>query len=62
MCGDCWLEKHLKWFFDGSYEFRPPVMMKEESPSICCFCGNKTKLGIFVREDPIKLQCIHKEE
>lgn len=57
MCGDCWLQRNFKWTDDGGVEFRPPVTCKTDKTEICCFCGNKTVLGIFVRHDPATLTC-----
>jgi hypothetical protein len=58
MCGDCWLAKNYSKTPEGEVEVRLPLMTKEP-PGECCFCGNKTVLGIFVRHDPLKLTCSH---
>ena len=59
ICGDCWLGDPEKFHWDenGDCHFRPPVQIKDIEPGVCCFCGNKTKLGIFVRADPKTLNC-----
>lgn len=61
MCGDCWIDRHpFEQYEDGSTYWRPPVQFKSP-PGTCCFCGNKTVLGIYVRHDPKKLKCKHEE-
>lgn len=59
MCGECWLEKHLKVHPNGDIEFRPPVRMLNAEKETCCFCGGPTRLGIYVRQDPKELKCQH---
>jgi len=52
ICNDCWKEKEPN---------RIPHRLIEAGVSnrneVCCFCGNLTQSGIYVREDPKKLQC-----
>lgn len=50
MCGACWYEQNR----DGE-----PVRVKNDSPQVCCFCGNRTSAGIYVRHDPAELECKH---
>lgn len=42
ICDDCW-------------EFRStaqPARLIDPDLEMCCFCGNYTKSGIYIREDP----------
>jgi hypothetical protein len=39
--------------------------LERSTPDTCCFCGQRTRLGIFVRWDPRdrqNLRCEHPEE
>lgn len=62
MCGECWLEKKLIFHENGDIEFTPPVQVKGVEPAQCCFCGQTTRMGIFVRHNPKNLNCDHKED
>ncbi len=54
ICRACWIERNPG---------RPPVVLTEEASEICCFCGNATTSGIYVREDPAKTpHCAHQDE
>jgi hypothetical protein len=54
-CEDCWAKAHP--------EGRVPVRIRDTAhPEECCFCGNATTAGIFVRHDPRDLSCTHPEE
>jgi hypothetical protein len=47
----------------GSVELiREPARVRDAKPSVCCFCGQQTRLGIFVRKDPRALNCKHPED
>lgn len=57
ICQKCWNEKNPD---------REPVHLKEEfaSQEACCFCGESTSAGIYVRFDPLQLRCkgIHRDD
>ncbi len=36
---------------------RFPVRIKPRLEEVCCFCGDKSTSGIYVREDPGKVCC-----
>lgn len=38
---------------------RRPVQVKGNGLDRCCFCGEFTFIGVFVREDPKNLRCDH---
>ena len=59
MCGECWLELELQFHEDGSVSFRPPVMVKDDAPGRCCYCGQRTRLGIYKRASPEGMRCTH---
>jgi hypothetical protein len=59
ICGECWIQ--TKWP-DENGEFRGPVRVMDAPKETCCFCGRKTRVGIYVREDPAKLACTHDRE
>ena len=48
ICQICWYEKNPG---------REPVTVLNGTEQICCFCGLKSKSGIYVREDPKGLRC-----
>ena len=54
MCEDCWNETK-----GGS-----PICAKVDEVDVCCFCGEDTWLGIYVRHDPNDpiLKCRGKHE
>lgn len=49
MCDGCWWERN-----DVS-----PLKMKDAEQETCCFCGDLTSAGIYVRHDPTELDCHH---
>lgn len=53
MCARCW-----KRINPGS---GPIFQIKIENRDIetCCFCGQATKAGIYVRHDPKEMNCSH---
>jgi len=57
ICDDCWGKREPK---------RDPVRIKDFKCMSCCFCGDPTVSGIYVRNDPKdeKLACKgeHKED
>lgn len=59
ICDDCWL---IKCGEEG--ELRLPVRVKYEhrDEETCCFCGEKTMSGIYIRQDPAKMDCSHAPE
>lgn len=48
ICVDCWNEKNPD---------RAPVKLTQAEAEICCFCGEFTTAGIYIREDGTDLQC-----
>jgi hypothetical protein len=48
MCVICWYEKNPE---------REPHVITDADEDTCCFCGLKSKAGIYVREDPKDLRC-----
>ena len=53
ICIQCW---------DIKEPGRDPVTVLDGSEEVCCFCGQPTKAGIYVREDPKELECEGKHE
>lgn len=53
ICDPCWDERH---------PYREPVQMIDAPRETCCFCGEPTTGGIYVRHDPRDLSCSHPEE
>jgi hypothetical protein len=50
-CERCWVERH---HLEGE-PIKLPVRVRSEDPyntEQCCYCGNPTWVGIFVRVDP----------
>lgn len=41
---------------------RLPATVKGATPEPCCFCGQMTDAGIYVRHDPRDLSCKHPDE
>jgi len=49
MCDPCWEKKQGP---------RKPVRLTlEMKPLLCCFCGEPTQSGIFVRANPKTVKC-----
>lgn len=64
VCGECWflLANAENWGIPvvlGVDTFRVPIRVKGSGLEPCCFCTNDTVLGIYVREDPAKVDCDH---
>lgn len=47
ICGSCWLER----------EGERPAVRAQNADDVCCFCGTKTALGIYIRQDPATVKC-----
>jgi hypothetical protein len=47
ICDDCWEARHKK----------VPFRAVDQKTWPCCFCGEPTQSGIFVREDPQTVKC-----
>jgi hypothetical protein len=45
-CEACWLERNPG---------RRPHLLKNPDWEKCCYCGDQTQAGIYVREDPNKV-------
>jgi hypothetical protein len=54
-CEQCWRKR------EPAYE---PVIVLSSPREKCCYCGHFTSAGIFVRDDPAKVQCggVHEGE
>ena len=50
MCSECWKKENPD---------KDPVKVKNAPVEQCCFCGQPTSMGIYVRHDPSKLNCKH---
>lgn len=50
ICDNCWNEQNPDTV---------PVRLRAEymTEEVCCFCGTKTRNGIFIRHDPGSLRC-----
>jgi hypothetical protein len=53
ICEPCWEKRHPG---------RTAVRMLEPEKETCCFCGDQTYGGIYVREDPANTKCNHEGE
>ena len=50
ICDECWHRRDPE---------RVPVRLTEPIVELCCFCGELTVSGIYVRHDPQELDCQH---
>lgn len=57
ICERCWIEREYN--SETNTVRRPVTLVQTEEVESCCFCGEMTIVGIFVREDPQKLTCTH---
>lgn len=48
ICDACW---------DQRNPYRDPYRIKEATEVMCCFCGNQTKSGIWIRKNPADMIC-----
>jgi len=48
ICDLCWDELHPNR--------APTRLMLDDEPVVCCFCGEQTGSGIFIRHDPKTLK------
>ena len=48
ICVECW---------DLREPGKQPVTVLDGSEEVCCFCGQPTRAGIYVRENPGGLLC-----
>ncbi len=56
ICTECWDKRNPN---------RKPIRVADEftEVEICCFCGNLTREGIYVRTDPSEPKyCHHKQD
>lgn len=53
ICARCWRRNNLNKPFQ--------IKMEHRTIETCCFCGQRTKAGIYMRHDPKDLTCNHKE-
>jgi hypothetical protein len=49
ICTDCWNTQHP--------DKEPVVLAELLTPETCCFCGQLTDSGIYVRHDPNEALC-----
>ena len=66
MCGDCWILEQYDSFEGKKLAekhgvMRAPVIVTDSKPGVCCFCRNPTRIGLFVRRDPSRMECKHEE-
>lgn len=54
-CEACWVERNLQQTDDGGWTMRIPVRVTEARLTECCYCGNVTFVGIFLRVDPTQV-------
>lgn len=60
MCGECWIEREVKSDIAASHRvIRCPVLLLDVPAGVCCFCGQRTRIGLFIRHDPKELSCKH---
>jgi hypothetical protein len=48
--------------YEALYPGREPVVLRNPRTETCCFCGQSTTSGIYVRYNPKELSCKHEEE
>lgn len=49
-CKPCWM--HVL-----GRTWPPPHVVLEDEAGPCCWCGEDTSTGIYLRQDPIKMRC-----
>jgi len=47
ICEACWSERNPN---------REPVTVNNGNIETCCYCGEHTKSGIYIREDPVNVK------
>uniref|UniRef100_A0A6H1ZC26 Uncharacterized protein n=1 Tax=viral metagenome TaxID=1070528 RepID=A0A6H1ZC26_9ZZZZ len=47
ICEGCWIIKCM---------YKEPVKLINRVAETCCFCGDSTVSGIYIREDPAKVK------
>lgn len=57
ICEMCWIERNSEWEehpdgFDVLVSIRQPVTVKNSGIETCCYCGDPTVVGIYIRKDP----------
>ncbi len=55
MCAACWNERRDKY----ASVYTLAVEGANSEGESCCWCGNNTTSGIWLREDPEKMSCHH---
>lgn len=60
ICGECWFLRVDKE--EGKGAWRMPARDLAAREEECCFCGNRTVLGIYVRHNPNHLNCKHEPD
>lgn len=56
-----WTHNVCQSCYQGLYPGRQPVTMRVPQAEVCCFCGQPTTSGIYVRYNPAELSCKHEE-
>lgn len=57
-CESCWVDHCLA----RGVAVGEPTRVKGAKIERCCFCGNETHSGIYVRHNPEDLTCTHPEK
>jgi hypothetical protein len=61
-CEACWFKRQGTFNEQGHLiELRHPVRILEPELEVCCFCGQATIFGVYVRAEPMET-CRHREE
>jgi hypothetical protein len=63
ICEVCWIEQNATWDEEGRLTgIGRPLRFKEPEIERCCFCGNPTIFGVYIRFDPQGVTyCEHRE-
>lgn len=54
-CEKCWIEDNMTINEDGEISLRYPMMLRDPEPETCCYCGDYTIIGVYIRADPDKV-------
>jgi hypothetical protein len=53
ICAPCWNRQHP----DRPVETTTRIVEEYRAEEACCFCGERTSAGIYVRHDPEETAC-----
>lgn len=60
ICDDCWDKKNPDLAaVTADVGFRSLEPAEFGKPTLCCFCSEPTRSGIYVRHDQAELSCSH---